>query len=135
MIASAKIINRNIRMFLGKIRSKKRRYVLVRIQSFYKMRIQVRKFIEARENNEMYKRKKRMEIARKKIMDEKKQKAAVLRIEVLRYRILHLRELKLLRHYLGKLPYECRGVYFKFMDVKRSSNELLNSYMNFIGHN
>ena len=58
-----------------------------------------------------------------------------MKIEKLRYRILHLRELKLLRFYLKKLPYECRGVYFKFLEVKKSSNELLHSYMSFIGHN
>ena len=41
-------------MFLGKIRSKKRKYVLIKIQSFYKMRVQMRKFYELREKNEMY---------------------------------------------------------------------------------
>ena len=76
-----------------------------------------------------------MEIARQKILQKRNEKAAVLKIEGLRYRILHLRELRLLRFYLAKLPYECRGVYFKFLEVKKSSNELLNSYMSFIGHN
>jgi hypothetical protein len=64
MIASIKVINRNMRMFLGKIRAKKRRYVLIRIQSFYRMRIQMRKFIELREQSELYQRKKRVEEAK-----------------------------------------------------------------------
>ena len=54
IIASAKVINRNVRMFLGKIRAKKRRYVLTRIQSYYRMRLQVRKFIVLREQNVQY---------------------------------------------------------------------------------
>ena len=52
----------------------------------------------------------------------KKRKESVKIIENARYRQLHLRELATLRKYLAKLPYECRGVYFKFMDIKRSTN-------------
>lgn len=68
-------------------------------------------------------------------MMKKKRKEAVLIIENARYYQLHRRELKLLRTYLGKLPYQCRTVYFKFVDVKRSSNQLMNSYMAFVGSN
>lgn len=56
-------------------------------------------------------------------------------IERARYRQLHRRELKLLRSYLLRLPYECRGVYFKFIDVKRSSFELQHQYQTFVGSN
>lgn len=55
-------------------------------------------------------------------MDAKKRKQAALKIENAWYRQLQLRELRILRTYLKKLPYECRRVYFKFMDVKKSSN-------------
>ena len=48
MLISLSLINKTIRMFLGKIRFKKRKYVYVKIQSFYRMRLQVRKFIELR---------------------------------------------------------------------------------------
>jgi hypothetical protein len=51
---------------------------------------------------------------------KKKRKESVLIIENARYRQLHRRELKMLRGYLKRLPYECRGVYFKFMEVKKS---------------
>ena len=39
VIAAAKVINRNVRMLLGKVRGRKRRYVLTRIQAFYRMRL------------------------------------------------------------------------------------------------
>ena len=76
-----------------------------------------------------------MEIARNKIIMAKKRKEAVLIIENGRYKQLHRRELKMLRKYLKRLPYECRGVYFKFMEVKRSSNELQNNMNSFLGSN
>ena len=72
--------------------------------------------------------------ARRRIIEAKERKKAVKIIENVRYRQLHLRELKILRMYLKRLPYECRGVYFKFMDVKKSTNELVHSYMRFVGN-
>ena len=60
-------------------------------------------------------------------------KKSVKKIEDARYRQLHLRELKILRGYLARLPYECRGVYFKFIDIKRSTNELQNGLNRYMG--
>lgn len=82
--------------------------------------------------SEAYRRRMAIEEAKKQILMKKKRKEAVLLIENYRYWQLHKRELRLLRGYLKKLPYECRRVYFKFVEVKRSSNALMNSYMGFI---
>ena len=70
-----------------------------------------------------------------KIIMAKKRKEAVIVIENARYRQLHLRELRVLRMYLKKLPYECRRVYFKFIEVKKSSFELMHQYRNYVGQN
>ena len=51
--------------------------------------------------------------------NRKKWKQSVLLIEKYRYAQLHRRECRLLRQYLAKLPYECRGLYFKFIDEKK----------------
>ena len=75
-----------------------------------------------------------MERARQHIVMQKKRKEAVLFIEKARYRQLHLRELRMCRKYLKRLPYECRGVYFKFMDVKRAQTELKYSMNSFMQH-
>ena len=66
-----------------------------------------------------------MEEAKKKIEMARKTKEAVIVIENARYKQLHIRELRILRMYLAKLPYECRRVYFKFIEVKKSSYELM----------
>ena len=76
-----------------------------------------------------------MEAAKIKIIMAKKRKEAVIIIENARYKQLHLRELRVLRSYLLRLPYECRGVYFKFIEVKKSSHQLMSQYYNFIGAN
>lgn len=80
------------------------------------------------------KKRQRMERARQHIVMQKKRKEAVLFIEKARYRQLHLRELRMCRKYLKRLPYECRGVYFKFMDVKRAQTELKYSMNSFMQH-
>ena len=69
-----------------------------------------------------------MEEARKRLALKKKIKESVLIIERARYRQLHRRELKMLRSYLKRLPYECRGVYFKFMEVKKTQNEIVHQF-------
>ena len=38
----------------------------------------------------------------------------------------------MLRKYLARLPYECRGLYFKFVDVKKSTNHLVNSFVSYM---
>jgi len=114
---------------------KKAKIRLAKLQGFMKMRIQMRKFIIMREQNVKYQQRKRIEAAKRKILLAKKKKESVKIIEKCRYRILHLRELRILRMYLRKLPFECRSVYFKFIDVKRTQNELVRSYMNYFGNN
>ena len=59
-------------------------------------------------------------------------KKAVLVIEAARYKQLHRRELRELRRFLLKLPYECRRVYFKFMEVKKQANILQYQYNRFM---
>jgi len=116
------------------VKLKKRRN-LVKIQSFFRMRLEMRKYILLREQNIMFIRKQKLEAAKLKLKRQKLIKESVKIIEAARYRQLHLRELRMCRKYLKRLPYECRGVYFKFMDVKRSSNELMHSYKSFLGNN
>ena len=65
-------------------------------------------------------------------MNRKKWKQSVLIIEKHRYAQLHRRECKLLRKYLARLPYECRGLYFKFVDVKKNTHFLVNSFVNYM---
>lgn len=63
---------------------------------------------------------------------KKRRKEAVLTIEKHRYAQLHRRECKLLRKYLLKLPYRCRGLYFKFIDVKRNTHLLVDEFANYM---
>ena len=70
---------------------------------------------------------------RKKAMQLKKdKKAAALKIEAARYRQLHRRECRLLRSYLARLPYECRRLYFKFVEVKKSTHLLVNDFVGYM---
>lgn len=101
---------------------KKRKTHLVKLQSFIKMRIAHRKYIVQREQSLQYLRRRKIEEAKQKLIMQRKRKDAVVTIENARYRQLHLRELRELRRYLLKLPYDCRRVYFKFMEIKRSTN-------------
>ena len=65
-------------------------------------------------------------------MNRKKWKASVLLIERARYAQLHRRECRLLRKYLATLPYECRGLYFKFIDVKKRTHHLVDSFVSYM---
>ena len=38
----------------------------------------------------------------------------------------------MLRKYLATLPYPCRGLYFKFIDVKRQTHHLVNSFVTYM---
>lgn len=70
---------------------------------------------------------------RKRALEMKKvKKAAALKIEKARYRQLHRRECRLLRKYLARLPYECRGLYFKFVGLKRESHMLVNDFVGYM---
>ena len=129
------VIQRSFRKSLAKLREFRRMRRIVLIQSLVRMKIQAKRYQEKLAENEEYKRKKRIEEARRRVIMQKKMKEAVRTIERIRYRILHLRELRLVRQLLKRLPYECRGVYFKFMEVKRSSNELMNSFTSFLDNN
>ena len=37
-----------------------------------------------------------------------------------------------MRKYLATLPYECRGLYFKFIDVKKNTHYLVNSFVSYM---
>jgi hypothetical protein len=63
---------------------------------------------------------------------KKDKKAAVLKIEAARYKQLHRRECRLLRTYLWRLPYECRRLYFKFVEVKKSTHLLVNEFVGYM---
>jgi len=63
---------------------------------------------------------------------KKRKKEAALIIEKYRYLQLHRRECRLLRKYLAKLPYKCRGLYFKFVDVKRNTHLLYDEFAQFM---
>ncbi len=63
---------------------------------------------------------------------KKLRKQCVLKIEKARYRQLHRRECRQLRKYLARLPYECRGLYFKFVDVKKNTHMLVNDFVGFM---
>lgn len=70
---------------------------------------------------------------RKKGLEMKKvRKQAVLKIEAARYKQLHIRECRQLRKYLAKLPFECRTLYFKFIQCKRSQNVLMNEFVGYM---
>lgn len=56
----------------------------------------------------------------------------VLKIEMARYRQLHRRECRMLRQYLKRLPYECRGLYFKFVDIKKNTHLLVNDFVGYM---
>ena len=62
----------------------------------------------------------------------KRWKESVLIIERNRYAQLHRRECRMLRKYLARLPFECRVLYFKFIDVKKSTNHLVNSFVSYM---
>ena len=66
------------------------------------------------------------------LLNRKLWKQAVLTIERHRYAQLHRRECRLLRRYLARLPYECRGLYFKFVDIKKNTHFLVNSFVNYM---
>lgn len=66
------------------------------------------------------------------LMNRKLWKQSVLKIEKARYEQLHRRECRELRRYLAKLPYECRGLYFKFIDVKKRTHFLVNSFVDYM---
>ena len=66
------------------------------------------------------------------LLMKQKWKASVLVIERERYRQLHRRECRLLRKYLAKLPYECRGLYFKFIDIKKRTHNLVNNFVQYM---
>lgn len=125
-------IERFGQIVVAKVKVKKRKAHLVKLQSFIKMRLAHRKYIVQREQSIHYLRKRKIEEAKQKIMMQRKRKEAVVTIENARYRQLHLRELRELRAYLHKLPYECRRVYFKFMEIKRSTNELVHQYHSYM---
>lgn len=63
---------------------------------------------------------------------QRKQKQAVIVIENARYWQLQQRELRELRQILARLPYECRRVYFKFLEIKKSTTQLVAQYNKYI---
>lgn len=125
-------IERFGQLVVAKAKLRKRRAYLVKLQSFVKMRIAHRKYIVQREQSLQYLRRRKIEEAKQKIIMQRKRKEAVIIIENARYRQLHLRELRELRRYLLKLPYDCRRVYFKFMEIKRSTNQLVQQYHSYM---
>lgn len=73
-----------------------------------------------------------IEQRKRMLLNRKLWKQSVLTIERNRYQQLHRRECRLLRQYLAKLPYECRGLYFKFIDVKKRTHYLVNSFVDYM---
>lgn len=66
------------------------------------------------------------------MLNRKLWKQAVLTIEKHRYAQLHRRECRLLRKYLARLPYECRALYFKFIDIKKNTHYLVNNFVSYM---
>ena len=73
-----------------------------------------------------------IETRKRALMMKKVKKAAALKIEAARYRQLHRRECRMLRKYLARLPYECRGLYFKFILLKKQSHLLVNDFVGYM---
>jgi hypothetical protein len=73
-----------------------------------------------------------LEQRKQALLLKKRKKEAVLLIEKERYLQLHRRECRLLRKYLAKLPYRCRGLYFKFVDVKKNTHLLVDEFASFM---
>ena len=73
-----------------------------------------------------------MEQRKRYILMKKKWKASVLIIERERYKQLHRRECRRLRKYLARLPYECRGLYFKFVDIKKRTHSLVTNFVSYM---
>jgi len=73
-----------------------------------------------------------IEQRKKWLLNRKRWKQSILIIEKHRYQQLHRRECRLLRKYLARLPFECRVLYFKFVDVKKNTHYLVNSFVNYM---
>ena len=103
-----------------------------KIKAYYKMRKQRRKYLaiiaEKRNKSKMS----LIEQRKRMLLMKQKWKASVIIIERERYRQLHRRECRLLRKYLAKLPYECRGLYFKFIDIKKRTHNLVTSFVTYM---
>jgi len=63
---------------------------------------------------------------------QKKKKGAVLVIEREREKQLYRRELRKVRYFLRNYPFECRGIYFKLLDVKKNHYNLLSEVQTFM---
>lgn len=42
------------------------------------------------------------------------------------------RELRRVREYLRRFPYECRSIYYKFIDVKKNTNQLITEFVSYL---
>jgi len=63
---------------------------------------------------------------------EKNKYSAVRTIEKFRIKQLQRRELRRVRLFLRQYPFECRAIYFKFMDVKKNTNQLINEFTQYL---
>lgn len=112
--------------------AKKKIKKITKIQALIRMHLTYKNCLVLRERYELDQQQKRIQEAKDRIIRQRRIKQAALVIEAARYRQLHRRELRELRRFLAKLPYECRRVYFKFMEVKKSANILQYQYNRFM---
>lgn len=116
----------------GRLLFLKWRRSAVKIQSLVKMRMAMKSFKVMKQKAAEAKRDRMIEMRKRALEMKKVKKAMALKIEAARYRQLHRRECRELRKYLAKLPYECRGLYFKFILLKKQSHLLVNDFVGFM---
>jgi len=102
------------------------------LQAYQKTKIQVKIYKALKRQAASDKRDKLIEQRKRALEMKKIKKAAALKIETARYRQLHRRECRMLRKYLARLPYEGRGLYFKFVDLKKNTHMLVNDFVGFM---
>ena len=96
------------------------------------MKIAVKKYAKLKQEAAIRKRDLMIETRKRALELKKVKKAMALKIEAARYRQLHRRECRELRKYLKRLPYECRGLYFKFILLKKESHLLVNDFVGYM---
>ena len=125
-------LQKNLRMMVKRFQYRRFRQAVTRLQSIYRGKKQRKVYLERIKEKKQDKKLTLLEQRKRALLMRKKQKESVLIIERNRYAQLHRRECRMLRRYLAKLPYECRGLYFKFIDVKKSTNLLVNSFVQYM---
>ena len=125
-------LQRFAKVYLAMSKLRKAIKAVDKIKAFYKMRKQRRKYLAIIAERKNKTKLSLIEQRKRMLLNKQKWRASVIIIERERYKQLHRRECRLLRKYLAKLPYECRGLYFKFIDIKKRTHNLVINFVQYM---